>query len=148
VPSLTDEQRKIGGSIGHVDLVPTLLDLMGAAAPEHLQGESKAPVLRGESTLDDNDVFVQWNGQGDRDLGTEVINEMIAIPRRAIISGDRWKLVLCEGDGGELFDLNSDPNELVNLFDDPANQGRVREMASRLKAWQERTGDTAPLAAV
>ncbi len=148
VPSLTDEQKIIGGSIGQVDLVPTLLELMGASLPNHLQGESKAPVLRGDSTLDDNDVIVEWNGQGDRDLGTDVINEMIAIPRRAIISGDRWKLVLCEGDDGELFDLNSDPNELVNVFHEPANQVRVKEMASRLRAWQERTGDTAPLAAV
>ena len=121
---------------------------MGGTPPEHLQGESKASVLRGEADLENNDVVVEWNGQGDRDLGTDVINEMIAIPRRALISGDRWKLAICEGDNGELFDLNSDPHELTNLFDDPAHQDRVKEMAGRLRAWQERTGDTAPLQAV
>ena len=49
---------------------------------------------------------------------------------------------------GELFDLNNDPHELVNLFDEPAHQDRVKEMAERLRAWQERTGDTAPLQAI
>ena len=148
VPSLANEQTKIGGSFGHVDLVPTLLELMGGTPPEHLQGESKASVLRAEADLENNDVVVEWNGQGDRDLGSDVINEMIAIPRRALISGDRWKLAICEGDNGELFDLNSDPHELTNLFDDPAHKDRVKEMAGRLRAWQERTGDTAPLQAV
>ena len=57
-------------------------------------------------------------------------------------------LVLCEGEGGELFDLDPDPNELENLFDDPASQEGVTKMANRLKDWQERTGDTAPLAAL
>ena len=105
-------------------------------------------MLRGEATLDDNDVFVQWNGLGDRDLGTPTINEMIALPRRTIISGDRWKLNLCEGDNGELFDLNIDPHELTNLFEKPVQSARVRTMAARLRAWQKETGDTAPLPAV
>ena len=145
MPASSAAQTRVGGSFGHIDLVPTLLELMGGEAPDHLQGESKAAVLRGESTLDDNDVFIQWNGQGDRDLGNDVINKMIAIPRRAIVSGDRWKLVRCEGDRGELFDLNADPHELTNLFDRPEHQERVAELTGRLRSWQQRTGDLASL---
>ena len=148
IPWLSEGQTLIPGSVGQIDLVPTLLDLIGQPIPGHLQGESKAAVLRGESTLDDNDVFVQWNGRGDRDLGTPTINEMIALPRRTIVSGDRWKLNLCDGDDGELFNLNADPHELTNLFNDPAQSERVRSMAARLRAWQKQTGDTAPLPAV
>ena len=92
-----------------------------------------------------NDVFIQWNGRGDRDLGSEVINEMISLPRRTIVSGDRWKLNLCEGDNTELFDLTSDPHEITNLFDDPQQMERVRSMSGRLKAWQQKTGDIEPL---
>ena len=91
---------------------------------------------------------MQWNGRGDRDLGTPTINEMIALPRRTIVSGDRWKLNLCEGDDGELFDLTADPHELTNLFSDPAQSERVRAMAARLRAWQEETTDTASLPVV
>ncbi|MBT4074684.1 MAG: sulfatase-like hydrolase/transferase [Chloroflexi bacterium] len=145
VPWMSETKTVIPGSVGHIDLVPTLLDLIGESIPEHLQGESKAAVLRGEKTLADNDVFVQWNGRGDRDLGTLTINDMIALPRRTIVSGDRWKLNLCEGDDGELFDLTADPHELTNLFNDPAQGGRVRSMGARIRAWQEDTGDTEPL---
>jgi aminopeptidase-like protein len=105
-------------------------------------------VLRGEKTLENNDVFVQWNGKGDRDLGTPTINEMIALPRRTIVSSDRWKLNLCDGDDGELFDLTTDPHELTNLFGEPAQLERIQSMATRLRAWQEKTGDTARLPAV
>ena len=50
------------GSVGHVDLVPTMLDLIGESLPDHLEGKSLVPVLRGEETLAGNDVFIEWNG--------------------------------------------------------------------------------------
>ena len=148
VPWLSKGQTLLPGSVGQVDLVPTLLDLVGESIPSHLQGESKAAVLRGEKTLENNDVFVQWNGKGDRDLGTPTINEMMALPRRTIVTSDRWKLNLCDGDDGELFNLIADPHELTNLFTDSGQMERIRSMAARLRAWQEETGDTAPLPVV
>jgi arylsulfatase A-like enzyme len=118
---------------------------MGQPIPDHLQGDSRVAVLTGEATLDGNEVFVQWNGQGDRDLGSDTINDMVAIPRRAIVTSDRWKLIICEGDGGELFDLNTDPFEMVNLYFEPDHQERVRRLTKRLHDWQERVDDTVPL---
>ena len=91
---------------------------------------------------------MEWNGIGDRNLGSPEINLMASLPRRTAISGDRWKLSLCAGDQGELFDLNTDPYEETNLFDDPAHRDRIREMAARIRLWQHETGDTAPLPAV
>ena len=83
----------------------------------------------------------------DRHLGTAAIDCMITLPWRTIVSG-RWKLNLCAGDQCELFDLESDPHEMHNLFDDPAQRDRVRDMAGRIRAWQAETGDEAPLPAV
>ena len=151
VPWLSGEQRRIEGSVGHVDLVPTLLDLLGEPVPGHLQGRSVAPVLRGERTLEGNDVFIQWNGlspeMSDRDLGSPAINRMLTLPWRALVS-DGWKLNLCAGDQCELYDLESDPYEMSNLFDDPSQRDRVRDLAARIRAWQITTGDNAPLPAV
>ena len=56
-------------------------------------------------------------------------------------TSDRWKLNLCAGDQGELFDLRSDPYEQTNLFDDPAQRDRVRDIAARIRMWQPETGD-------
>ena len=54
-------------------------------------------------------------------------------------------LNLCAGDQCELYDLNADPHEMNNLYDDPAHIDRVRDMAARVRIWQHETGDTAPL---
>ena len=151
VPWLSRQQRMIDGSVGHVDLVPTLLDLLGEPVPGHLQGRSLAPVLRGDRTLEGNDVFIQWNGLSpemeDRALGSAAINRMLTLPWRAVVS-DGWKLNLCAGDQCELYDLNADPYEMTNLFDDPSQRDRVRDLAARVRAWQIRTGDDAPLPSV
>ena len=148
VPWLDSGQTRIEGSVSQIDLVPTLLDLLGHPIPDHLQGESRAPVLKGEATLEDNDVFLQWNGMGDRNLGSPLINRMVSLPWRSVITADRWKLNLCAGDQCELYDLDNDPFELNNLFDDPAHRDRIREMAARIRIWQDETGDHAPIPTV
>ena len=149
VPWLAKEQNMIEGSVGQIDLVPTLLDLVGEDIPNTLQGKSLKPVLLGQSDLNDNDVFVQWNGTSkevpDRFLGSTKINRMLALPWRSVITPDRWKLNLCAGDQCELYDLNADPNEMNNLYNDPAQIDRIRDMAARIRIWQHETVDTAPL---
>ena len=159
VPWLGREGRNIPGNISQIDLVPTLLDLMGQKVPDHLQGRSRAGVLRGEETLDGNDVFVQHNGapvevtwipgrrlvKDEGVMGNDEINRMNELPWRSIVTSDRWKLNLCAGDRCELFDLNTDPCEMTNLYDDAGQQDRVRRMAARIRVWQQRTGDTARL---
>ena len=62
VPMLDAEPRRIGGQFSHIDLVPTLLDLLGLEVPAHLQGQSRVPVLCGRDDLAANDVFVEWSG--------------------------------------------------------------------------------------
>ena len=149
VPWLSKKQNIIEGSVSHIDLVPTLLDLIGEPIPGHLQGKSLKPVLEGEKDLSDNDVFVSWNGYDsavpDRFLGAHEINRMLRLPWRTIITPDRWKLALCAGDQCELYDLNNDPYEMENLFNNPEQKDRIRDMASRIRVWQVDTKDNAPL---
>ena len=145
VPWLNQSQKKIEGVFGHVDLIPTLLDLAGHDAPEELQGESRADVLNGEADLLENAVFMEWNGIGDRNLGNPLINLMATLPWRCVVTGDRWKLNLCAGDKSELFDLDTDPHEMNNLIDDPDQQDRIRRMSALIRLWQHETCDTVPL---
>ncbi len=150
VPWLSPEQTMLSGAVGHIDLVPTMLDFMGAEAPAHLQGESLVPMLKGERALAGNEVFIQWNGVSDiddRHLGSAEINLRNTQAWRAVVL-DGWKLALCATDQCELYDMNSDPFEQRNLFDDPAQRDRVRDMAARLRLWQHKNGDTAPLPSV
>ena len=159
-PWLTEGQRRVDGNFSQIDFVPTLLDLLGQPVPTHLPGGSRADVLRGTADLGDNDVFIQHNGMGDRDLTSAAsshamapervrqLNWLKTVPWRSVVTSDRWKLTLCAADQGELFDLSTDPSETTNLFDRPEHRDRVRWMAARLRLWQEEVGDTAPLPGV
>ncbi|MDP6038250.1 MAG: sulfatase-like hydrolase/transferase, partial [Candidatus Latescibacteria bacterium] len=148
VPWLTQAQKRLGGVFGHADLISTLLELANQPVSETLPGRPCADVLRGEADLEDHVTFMEWNGIGDRNLGNEKINLIATLPWRCAVTGDRWKLNLCAGDQCELFDLNADPYEETNLFDDPAHRDRVREMAANIRLWQYETGDDAPLPVV
>ncbi|MBT3341559.1 MAG: sulfatase-like hydrolase/transferase [Gemmatimonadetes bacterium] len=159
-PWLSQGKRRVEGNFSQIDFVPTLLELLGEQVPQTLPGSSRADVLRGASDLSGNDVFIQHNGIGDRDLTSaasehnmtpervDQLNMMKTAPWRSVVTADRWKLTLCASDQGELFDLNTDPSEINNLFDQPEHYDRVRWMAARLRLWQQEVGDTAPLPGV
>ena len=148
IPSITTTQTEIDGSFSQIDLVPTLLDLLGQDVPDHLHGESRLDVLQGTRSLHGNDVIVEWNGirEGhfDRGQATPEIDRMNHSMWRSIIH-DRWKLNLCSGDQNELFDLNNDPYEENNLFNEPDQKDRITDMTARIRIWQNRTGDTVAL---
>ena len=70
----------------------------------------------------------------------EKINELNLNPRRSIII-NRIKLNLTLNDSGELFDLNNDPYEEINLIDSPEYQKTIKAMKQRLIEWQIKTED-------
>ncbi len=147
VPWLNRRQKHVKGNVSHIDLVPTLLELLGEPVQEHLQGKSLVPVLRGEKTLDGNEVVIEWNGTGqvgERNLGSKEINQRVAQPWRCIVYS-RWKLNLCASDQCELFDLESDPYEQNNLYNRRAYRDVVRDLTARLLRWQSCTNDHVPL---
>jgi arylsulfatase A-like enzyme len=145
VPWLSNRKTSIGGVFSQIDWVPTLLDLVNEQIPDNLDGQSRAPVFRGEASLEKNDVFLQWNGAGDRNLGTPEINQMVSTPWRSIVTGDRWKLNLSTHDQCELYNLNTDPHEIHNSFNDPEQRNRILDMTARIRAELQRVGDTTPL---
>ncbi len=145
VPWLSNQRTVVPGNISQIDLVPTLLDLMGQPIPDHLQGRSRVAVLRGEENLSENDVVVQQGGDVRVEPGSEDIWLLDSVKWRSIITADRWKLNLSPTDSGQLFDMNADPHELRNLIDLPEHRERVRNMAARLRAWQRETDDIVTL---
>jgi arylsulfatase A-like enzyme len=147
-PMFNKSPGLIEGNFGQIDLVPTFLDLLDQEIPSELQGTSKASLIKGEATLDDNDVFMEHNGIGDRSLGTPAINMLNNMQWRSVVTVDRWKLNLCATDQCELFDLNNDPFEETNLFNNDDQKDRIRQMAAKIRMWQHFTDDDAPLPGV
>jgi uncharacterized sulfatase len=90
-----------------VDLPPTLMSLAGVEVPRYMTGVDQSEV---------------WLGAKDRvrdGLVVENHHEPTTIHMKTYV-GDRYKLtVYYNRDYGELFDLQEDPDELNNLWDDP-----------------------------
>ena len=146
-PRISKEQRIVSGNFSHVDLVPTLLEMLGQEVPDGLDGKSVAGVLESDGNLRNNEVFVEWNGIGsieDRLLGTHEINAMHQAPWRTIVYRD-WKLNLCASDQCELYNLREDPHELTNLYSVPEYADVVLLLTTKIRTWQYKTDDSVPL---
>jgi len=149
VPWLGREQRIIERPVSQIDLVPTVLDLLGSRAGEGLPGRSLVPVLKGGKPADDH-VFIEWSpGQGSlrHVKGTALASpaEFQRVAKestRTVISPDGWKLCLSDRDKSQLFHLATDPGETANLFDTGKHQDVIARLTDRLRRWQERTRDT------
>jgi arylsulfatase A-like enzyme len=113
----------------HIDVLPTLCDLTGAAKPNRpLDGKSLAPLLRegkGESPHDF--LFHQWN-RGHPVLDT-VPGDSELQASWAVRDARGRKLMAT----GELFDLSLDPSEAQNIAG--GNPETVRALRSKMEEW-------------
>jgi uncharacterized sulfatase len=110
-----------------IDLVPTLLTIAGANADLDFDGESMPDVLLGESTRSRNDPLF-FRRPPDRDAFYDDDD----LPDLAVRDG-RWKL-LCEYDGSdmELYDLETDRGEQINVASDqPLVAARLRKLVTK-----------------
>ena len=129
-PSL--KPRRIAQPVSHIDIVPTVMELLGAKN-FGLPGRSLVPVLRGE-TRPENDVFLEWTA--DNSDSGEGPNG------RTAVSQDGYKLVLYDSDRSMLFDRNKDPWELSNVYGKPEYAAVQSKLRKKIEAWQKNTKDT------
>jgi tetratricopeptide (TPR) repeat protein len=110
-----------------VDLMPTALELLGAPAPTGVPGRSLTPLIAGAvPTLD-----LEGYAEAMYPLHHYGWSEL-----RALRAG-RYKLI--DAPRPELFDLENDPGELRNLFEErralgERMVGRMRELEAALEA--------------
>ncbi len=109
------------------DLFPTLCELAGIPVPPTVTGVSLAPLLRGEVST----VHPYLHG-----MFTDT-QRMICDPR--------WKYIVYPKAGREqLFDLENDPHERVDLSQSPDAVGERNRLRAQLDQWRRDNGD--PLA--
>ncbi len=135
------------GMIMNIDVAPTILDFAGIDVPESMQGESLKPLLNGSAPQWRDHIYYSYyeNTWAMRvleqaELSDPSFNFFTAHrigPHRGI-RGERYKLIeyYSENDYWEFFDLEEDPNELRNVYDDPKHADRIREMTRQLRETQ------------
>lgn len=105
----------------HIDLVPTILDYFGIPIPKLLEGKSMLRQIYDAEVAVNQAVFTEFTRYEVDHDGFGGLQ-----PMRAVTS-ERYKLVVNLLDKDEFYDLQHDPEELVNRIDDPACLDTIRE---------------------
>lgn len=130
-PGKIEGNTVVNAALGTVDFLPTVLSLMDSPVPHKVDGRNAAALFTEASVKDWEDIaFVRSTGRPGR-------------------SGDAWisaiteqfKLVYSTNEEPWLIDLKNDPNELTNLFGQPAHKEKSRWMTERLLAYGQANDD-------
>ena len=123
-PAVFPAGLRSDGLVELLDKAPTLLELAGLGVPERMQGRSLLPILKGAA-----DPAVHRDS-----VRCEYYNAL-EMPNRSFATMYRdecYKLVIYHGhDCGELYDLQEDPEEFENMWDEPEAQPLVLELLKR-----------------
>ncbi|HEX7136851.1 MAG TPA: sulfatase, partial [Vicinamibacterales bacterium] len=118
-------------AVGHVDLVPTILDLVGVTVspgPSGLEGQSLANPL-----------------PADRALYFEALDAYLTrgwAPLKGVVQGG-WKYI--DLPEAELYDLASDPDEAHNVIGRGDRAGRLQRVLVDLESRESSTASAVPL---
>jgi len=156
--------------VSAVDFVPTLLDVIGEKHPKGIDGRSFATVIQGESQADRDYIVKEYNenaggsrdpmravqthrllylfnpwSNGERIFATATngtptyrrMAELAKTDKKIAARHDLYQHRVVE----ELYDIERDPDCLVNLIDDPASQAELSRLREKLDAWMVRTDD-------
>jgi arylsulfatase A-like enzyme len=119
-----------------IDVVPTILDSLGLPQPaEWLEGRSLLPLLHGAAGARGKDLVVCENSYAFRDEVRLHTGQPVHGCHMTMLRSDRWKLIHHEGLPPQLFDLRSDPQELVDLGREPAWAGIRAELLAAMFDW-------------
>jgi arylsulfatase A-like enzyme len=131
----------------NIDFAETLLDYAGANPLPETQGRTIRPILRGKAPPDwRTELYYRyWMHRAHFDIPAHLgvrTREHKLIYFYGESCGKTGALPPPAATGWELYDLQQDPNELNNLYADPAAQTTVHKLKGRIKELQRQYGDT------
>jgi arylsulfatase A-like enzyme len=129
------KEAKAGQSVEEIvlnaDIAPTFLDLAGVKVPEQMQGKSILPLLHGQNEgWRKSFLFTYWP-----DL-------IYFLPRITAVRTEKYLYSQTPDITGidELYDVQNDPAELVNLAENPKYALIKQQLAKELEALKKETG--------
>ena len=148
IPLVIKAPGEAGGAIvdaptESIDVMPTLLDWLGAPIPPAVDGRSVLGFVRGAAPADwrtelhyEYDFRDSHYSQPETALGLGMDEASLCVVQDA-----DWKYVHFAALPPLLFDLRRDPHQFRNLAADPAHAATVRDYAQRALSWRLRHAD-------
>jgi arylsulfatase A-like enzyme len=127
--------RRVDAFTEHVDIMPTLLEQLGAEIPRQCDGRSLLPFLRAE-------VPANWRdgAHWEYDFRAPDVEAALGLSQEQctlnVLRDARTKYVHFAGLPPLLFDLEDDPHELRNRATEPEFFSRRVECGERLLSWR------------
>jgi len=133
--------------VEEVDVMPTILELMGIDSPFGVQGTSLAPCLRGEATAHKDAVFAEicppwlYSQFPDYESFETHHGGRAATPMNVpgdftkAIREEQWRYIWYGTGEEELYDLSRDPHELRNVAAEPSYANERARLKLRLLEW-------------
>lgn len=111
--------RATDALVSHVDILPTLIDLLGIDIPDFVQGRSLVPILNGDDDQGKDFVVTSWPlyNVGEYTKAVDHYERKIVEALPATITTQRWQMIYaCEGERTELYNLADDPAQAHDVF--------------------------------
>ena len=109
-----------GGLSSAIDVMPTVLDLLGLDIPAFVQGRSLAPAMRDNSFLGREYVIssLPFANPGDPVLSVDNFLRDLKDPPVTTVTSGEWSLLYSTAPGvSQLYNLNTDPQQLDNVIE-------------------------------
>jgi len=136
----TPDRAKPGTSdamCGTVDIASTILERVNLEAYNGIQGRNLLHATAGED--DDNDAMLI-----EADDQRSIFGFHTAVRMRTLITR-RWRMSVYQGvEWGEIYDLENDPDEMVNLWDDTSHAATRADLMETLARKQIDLVDRSP----
>ncbi len=121
--------------VSHIDLVPTILDAMGMPVSKPLEGTSMLGTFTDPKVRPNPAIFMEW---GRYEVDHDGFGGFQ--PIRAAFDG-RYKLTVNLLTSDELYDLETDPGEMVNLIGSGEHAAVRNALHDSMIEWMHRTRD-------
>lgn len=107
-----DSGRVIKNPVSHINLAPTIMELMGLPVPKVFDGKSILSELEDENVRANEYIFTEF---GRYEVDHDGFGGFQ--PMRAVFDG-RYKMTINLLSSDELYDIQEDPDEMINLIND------------------------------
>jgi len=131
-PKLFSKNRIISQQAQHIDIAPTICDILKLKKPKTFEGKSLLPLIKGKDIQSRFAFSEHKENKGDLSSGKWVYSKFS-------IRTSKFKLIYTfnsDSRGYELYNLKEDPQELNNLIDKEKEQFEF--LKKKLEEWMNR----------